>query len=326
MTAAYSTAAVSADQLRAMSLAARLYYVQEVRQRDIANRLGISQARVSRLLRQAQEHGIVRTILTTPEGLHPDLEEQVEQIYNVTEVHVVEVPAADAAVPMALGLAAARFFSGGTLMGSIIGFTSWSTTLQEMASALDDVIPRSGVRYVVEMLGDLGPPSAQHAATRSTQRLAQVLGAEPVYLRAPGVFATPVLREAALRNGHVQRALGLLDNLDVAFVGVGPAQLHSFLRAGDGFFTSEQLEQVSRVGAAGQLNQRYLDAEGKPVVTPLDDLVLGVTLSQLRRARRCAVVAGGQSKYAAIRAALRGGWVDMLVTDVRTARHLIATA
>lgn len=326
MTAMTSMAAVSADQLRAMSLAARLYYVQELRQRDIANRLGISQARVSRLLRQAQDHGIIRTVLTIPEGLHPDLEEQIERSYNVTEVHVVEVPAPDETVPYALGWAAARFFSGGTLMGPVLGFTSLSTTLQEMASALDDALPRSGVQYVVEMLGDLGPPASQHAATRSTQRLARVLGAQPVFLRTPGVVATPALREAAMQNGHVQRALGLLDQLDVAFVGVGPPELHSFLHTGGDFFTAEQLDQVTTLGATGQLNQRHIDAGGNPVRTPIDDLVVGVTLAQLKRARRRAVVAGGQSKHGAIRAALRGGWVDMLMTDLRTARHLMATA
>jgi DNA-binding transcriptional regulator LsrR (DeoR family) len=309
-----------------MSVAARLYFVQELRQRDIARRLGISQARVSRLLRQATDHGIVRTILTTPEGLHPDLEEEIEQRYNVTEVHVVEVPTPDEAVPYALGWAAARFFADGTLMGPTLGFTSWSTTLQEMASALDEMLPRSGVQYVVETLGDLGPPAAQHTATRSTQRLARVLGAEPVFLRTPGVVSTPELRDDALQNGHVQRALELLANLDVVFVGVGPPQLHSSLEAGNGFFTAEQLKEVESLGAAGQLNQRYVDACGEPLATPLDDLVVGITLPQLRRARRRAVVAGGPSKYGAIRAALRGSWIDMLMTDVRTARQLIATA
>lgn len=323
MTATYSTAAVSAEQLRTMSVAARLYYVQEIRQRDIAERLGISQARVSRLLRQAQDYGVVRTVLTVPEGLHPELEERIEEKYGVTEVHVVEVPAPDEAVPYALGWAAARFFSVGTLMGPTMGFTSWSTTLQEMAGALDDVLPRSGVAHVVEMLGDLGPPASQHAAARSTQRLASVLGAEPVFLRTPGVVATPALREAALRNGHVQRALGLLDQLDVAFVGVGPPQLHSFLQAGGDFFGEDQLAQVQDLGAAGQLNQRYVDADGRPLATPLDELVVGVSLEQLARARRRVVIAGGQSKYAAIRAALRGGWVDTLMTDLRAARYLI---
>ena len=33
-------------------------------------------------------------------------------------------------------------------------------------------------------------------------------------------------------------------------------------------------------------------------------------------------VAGGPGKYRAIRAALRGGWVNVLVTDLDTARGL----
>ena len=159
-----STASVSTELLKAMSVAARMYYVQEIRQRDIAARLGVSQARVSRLLSQAQEFGVVRTMLRIPEGLHPELEEQIEQGYGVQDVHVVEVPAGNEALPYALGWAAAHFLSVGILTGPVVGFTSWSTTLQEMASAFDETLPRSGVQHLVEMLGDLGSPALQHAA------------------------------------------------------------------------------------------------------------------------------------------------------------------
>ncbi len=102
-TATTGVAGTSANQLRLMSLAARLYHVQEIRQRDIAERLGVSQARVSRLLRQAQDHGVVRTVLRIPEGLHPELEEQIEEAYGLNEVHVVEVPGGDEAVAHTLG-------------------------------------------------------------------------------------------------------------------------------------------------------------------------------------------------------------------------------
>lgn len=322
MTTTTAGPGTSAEQLRLMSLAARLYHVQEIRQRDIAERLGVSQARVSRLLRQAHDHGIVRTVLLVPEGLHLELEEQIEEAYGLSEVHVVEVVGGDDAVPHTLGWAAADFYLGGTLSGRVTGFTSWSTTLQEMASALDDSLPRSSTRHVVELLGDLGPPRLQHAATRATQRLAEMVGAEPVFLRTPGVFRTVRLRDAAVADPHVRRALGMLDRLDVAFVGVGPPRAHSSLHLGDNFFDADQLGTLESLGVVGQLNQRFIDADGRPVATPLDDLVVGVTLEQLSHARRRVVVAGGSSKHAAIAAALRGGLVDSLMTDVATARFL----
>ena len=60
------------------------------------------------------------------------------------------------------------------------------------------------------------------------------------------------------------------------------------------------------------------------MVSELDELIVGVTLEQLQRADRVLAVAGGPSKYLAIRAALLGGWVNALVTDLLTAEHLVA--
>jgi DNA-binding transcriptional regulator LsrR (DeoR family) len=309
------------DQLRLMTMAARLYHERGGRQRDIAARLGISQPRVSRLLALAEEHGIVRTVVVAPDGLYPELEEEVEDAYGVREVHVVDVLGGDQAIPRDLGGAAARYLTEAAPWGPVVGFTSWSSTLREMTRMLAP-IRRSGTAHVVEMLGDLGSPLLQHEAGQATLRLARQLGAEPVLLRTPGVAASPDLRAAAEGDAHVTRALRLLDRVDVAFVGLGPADFHGPLQEGDNFFSAEQLAAVRAAGAAGQLNQRFIDAAGARVETPLDELVVSATLDQLRAAGTRIVVAGGTSKWGPLAAALAGGWVDVLVTDLNSALQL----
>lgn len=311
-------------QLRLMSQVARLYHVRNLRQREIAELLQMSQARVSRLLALAQEQGFVRTAVIVPESLHPDLEEAIEVAYGVNEVHVVEVTSEDS-IPVELGMVAAQYFSESPIEGALIGFTSWSTTLRVMAQELE-ANRGGGPRAVVEMLGDLGSPDLQHEAARATQRLATALGADPVFLRTPGVVPDPDRQRAVLADPYVARTLDLLGRLDVAFVGVGPADTHGPLLAGDNFFSAQQLRSVRDRGAVGQLLQRFVDAEGCSVTTALDDLVVGITLAQLRAATRRIVVAGGHSKHAALTACLRGGWADLLITDLATARHLDATA
>ena len=312
------------DHLRLMTMASRLYHEHDIRQRDIAARLGISQPRVSRLLAQAEEQGIVRTVVVAPEGIYPEPEEALEDAYGLRECHVVDVLGGDEDIPRQLGGAAARYLNEATLWGQHVGFTSWSTTLREMVRALDPV-RRSGVTHVVEMLGDLGPPVLQHEAGSATLRLATLLGAEPVLLRAPGVLATPSLRETVLRDAHVERALRMLDRLDVAFLGMGPPDFHGPLRE-DNFFSAAQLDDVRAAGAVGQINQRFVDARGQGLPTPLDDLVVAITLNQLRAAGTRVLVAGGTSKWAPLHATLRGGWVDVLVTDLASARYLISHA
>ena len=313
------------DQLRLMTVASRLYHERGVRQRDIATQLGVSQPRVSRLLQQAEDQGIIRTVVVAPEGIYPEPEEALEDAYKLRECHVVEVFGGEEAIPRELGVAAARYLGETTLWGPRVGYTSWSTTLREMAREIG-FIRRAGVTHVVEMLGDLGAPLLQHEAGRATLQLARALGAEPVLLRTPGVLATAALREAVLRDVHVGRALHMLDELDLAFVGVGPADFHGPLREGDNFFSAEQLAAVRAAGAVGQLDQRFIDADGDPVRTQLDDLVVAISHAQLREARTRVVVAGGTSKWEPLHAALRGGWVDVLVTDLASARYLISHA
>jgi DNA-binding transcriptional regulator LsrR (DeoR family) len=173
------------------------------------------------------------------------------------------------------------------------------------------------------MLGDLGSPMLQHEAALATLQMAKALDAEAVFLRTPGVMPNATLRQVAMADVHVQAALRLLDTVDIAFVGVGPANFHGPLKEGDNFFSADQLADVRAAGAVGQLHQRFIDAQGQAVKTDLDQLVVGITLEQLRHARRRIVVAGGKDKHAALSATLAGQSIDVLVTDVNTANYLM---
>lgn len=310
------------EQMRLITRAARLHHIHGERQAEIAAKMGVSQASVSRFLTLAVELGIVRTVVVPPEGLYPDLEDALVAAYGLSAAFVVDISTSEEGVAHVLGNAAAQCLSGEFKEGPVVGLTSWSTTLREMARAM---VPRTGtgIRKVVEMLGDLGSPMLQHEAALATLQMAKALDAEAVFLRTPGVMPNAELRKAAISDAHIQLALRLLDKVDIAFVGVGPADFHGPLEEGDNFFTAEQLAGVRAAGAVGQLHQRFIDAQGQPVRTDLDGLVVGITLEQLRSAHRKIVVAGGAAKHQAIAAALAGKWIDVLVTDVNTANFLM---
>ena len=312
------------DQQRLMVKVARMYHSHGMRQADIARRLQISQSRVSRLLTQAEQESIVRTVVVVPPHIHTELEEEVETRYRIREVHVVDVVSTEEPeLGRDLGNAMAHLLDDAAFEASTIGFTSWSKTLRLMVDALQPL--RTRTRHVVEMLGDLGPPALQHAAARSTQRLADLTGAQPVFVRTPGVVSSPEVKDLMLRRDpYVREALGMLDSIDLALVGIGACAVDSALRSGDNFFTDEQFDAMRRRGAVGEVCLHFLDADGSPIQADLDELVVGVTREQLRNAGRRWAVAGGPRKHTAVRAALSGGWVDTLVTDTETAEFLVA--
>ena len=313
------------QQLRTMTKVAWLYHNGHLRQREIAERLSISQSRVSRLLDMAVAAGVVRTTIVAPDGLHAEVEEALEKRYGLLEAHVFDVAAGadedERDLVASLGQSVAHWLHAHPFEAEIIGFTSWSRSLRATVSALPRL--RSNVRYVVELLGDVGRMTLQHEAAQATRDLAALTGAEPRFLRTPGVVGSPELRETLLKHDpDARQALGLLDHMQLALVGIGTCDVDPPLAAGENFFTEEQFQRARALGAVGQVNLRFIAEDGSPIASELDELVVGVTLDQLRRADRVLAVAGGRKKYAAVRASLLGGWVNALVTDLATAERL----
>jgi len=316
------------EQLRLVTRVAWLYHVRSLKQSEVADELGLSQSRVSRLLDAAVTLGIVKTTVRIPPGLHLEQEQELRDAYGLVDAHVFDVPAhADEGLLLRdLGQVLAGYLFDNPLSGDIIGFTSWSRTLRETVRVLEVANP-TGAKYVVELLGDVGPPDVQHEAAEVTRLLARMTGAQPRFLRVPGVVSDSNARLAILdHDSHARETLSLLDHVDEALVAIGTLSVDHPLRPGENFFTLGQLEQVRALGAIGQVNLRFIDSEGRAVDSELDAMVIGVRPENLRSYRRSIAAAGGSSKHAAIRGALLGGWVNTLVTDTETATYLLENA
>ncbi len=297
-----------------------LYYLRHHTQQEIARRLRVSRPTVSRLLREARELGYVQITVSPPPGLHLDLETRIEERYGLESVHVVEGGPGQSpdVLRRQLGSAAAKYLSRTVRAGETIGL-AWGTTLSAMVDAM---VPMATEKTrVVQILGGVGAPDAPEYGAELVRRLARLLGAQPILLPAPGIVATPAVRDVLSRDKHVRAALDELDSLDIVFVGLGSLASNSVLN--DGHTLSRQAAKELRARrAVGDIALRFFDDGGTPVLTQLDDRMLGITTQQLRKVERVVAVAGGSDKFAAIAAALQADIVDVLITDRLTAEAL----
>ena len=127
-----------------------------------------------------------------------------------------------------------------------------------------------------------------------------------------------------MSDHYVRSALDLFDQVTTALVGVGAIEPSKLLADSGNSFSLAELEDLRQRGAVGDVLLRFFDAHGASVDTPLNQRVISMRLDQLRKVDRSIGVAGGERKYTAILGAVRGGWVNVLVTDHLTARRLIA--
>lgn len=313
------------DELRLMAKVARMYYRDGLRQVQITDRLNIHQSTVSRLLKRAEKEGIVRMTLSMPSGLHPELEDALESAYGLREAIVVDAVDQEEQIVRDLGAAAAFYLETTLKARDIVGISSWSAALLAMVEAMHPSA-RGGGAQVVQILGGIGNPSAELHATQLTQRLANLIGGVATLLPAPGAVGTADARRVMLKDRYVQEAMSLFKSITVALVGIGAVTPSKMLAASGNVFSAKELRSLSDRGAVGDICLRFFDANGTPVVTPLNDRVIAIELSDLKRVERVVGIAGGRRKFAAIRGALRGRRINVLITDRSTAERLVKSA
>ncbi len=311
------------DRLRLLTKVARLYHEKGVRQPEIAAQLHLSQARVSRLLKEAAERGIIRTVVVPPAGVHADLEDLVAAKYALRDVVVVDVEGSAADTLSALGSGAAAYLDSTLIGGDVIGVSSWSATL---LAAVEVMRPKRTqvADSVVQVVGGVGSPAVQMQATRLTGRLAEVTGGAPVFIPSPGLVGSSALREALMADPGVQAVLQMWSQLTVSLVGIGTLEPSPLLRRSGNSLAPEEQEELRREGAVGDVCLRYFDARGAAVESSFDQRVIGIGREDLLRVPRRIGVAGGEEKTDAVRAAVLGGWVNILITDLEVARALLA--
>jgi DNA-binding transcriptional regulator LsrR (DeoR family) len=309
------------DRLRLLTKVARLYHEKGVRQPEIASQLNLSQARVSRLLKEAGERGIVRTVVVAPPGVHAELEDRLAEKYALRDVIVVDVEGDVADTTSALASGAAAYLDSTLVGGDVIGVSSWSATLLR---AVEMMRPKRTkvAESVVQIVGGVGSPEVQMQATRLTARLAEVTGASPVFVPSPGLVGSPALQRALLADPGVRDVQALWATLTVSLVGIGTLEPSPLLRRSGNSLAATEQGELRRAGAVGDVCLRYFDGRGAPVASSFDSRVIGIEREDILRVPRRIGVAGGREKTEAIRAAITGGWVNILVTDLQTARTI----
>ncbi len=308
-----------------------LYYRHGQSQKDIASALGVSAATVSRFLKRAFDDGLVRVELDLPRA--EELEVALAQRFGLHEA-VVVLAGGRGDLRAELGTAAAAYFEKiarpGMRVGLSCGFTLYHTIRALRERRLRDLAlyPLSGESTLEQV--DLFPNTlvGMMAAKYRPHVRAYALPVQHL------VSARQIERERRrlLRNTGIRAIFEAAQSVDVALVGIGLVAegTPGFCTLAEAFGLS--VKRLRQLGVVGEINYQPIDAEGRIVDRPelraLMHRVLSVEGERLRElARRddrwVIAVAGGRPKLDAVRGALRGRFVNVLVTDADCAAALL---
>jgi DNA-binding transcriptional regulator LsrR (DeoR family) len=307
-----------------MRLVADLYYVRELRQPVIAELTGFSISKVSRLLAQAREAGVVRIWVEPPSDERPALAEQLGKRFGIEALISPGREPDPAGAARLSGVAAVDAVVQALPDSGTVGVAA-GYTVGAMASALPQ-LDRPGLT-IMPLVGGW---DAQHQfldGNQLTRRIAERLGATPLFLHAPAMLDTPEMKDALLRDSAISATTARWASLDLAVVGIGGGpESHPGYRTVVDRMGDPTRRELASMAVAGDIAGHFFRADGSFVEDPWDQRIVAIPIADLRRVPRVVAIAAGVPKAAAILGALRSSVIHVLITDSSTGEAVLRLA
>ena len=304
-----------------LAKAARLYFVEDRSQDDVAAVLGTTRSNVSRMLKQARDLGIVQIRIVDPARRDQGLERVLRHRFGLVDARVLEVTP-DTDVLAGVGRLAVRWLDEHLRDGQVVAL-SWGHTLQAVVNAVDGLSRRDV--EVVQLVGGLSALNSALTGQELVRELSERMGARHRYLHAPALFGSAEALAMMLHEQTIADALDAAKAADIAVVGIGAASIGSSRALVDALALSPaQRAEFDAAGAVGDICARFYDLSGQEVGSVVGERVLAVTLDDLRAIPTVAGVAAGREKALGILGALRGRIIDVLICDQEAARSVLS--
>jgi deoxyribonucleoside regulator len=323
--ASRSRTASSEDQFL-LAEVAQLYYVKDLTQEQIAQRIGVSRSNVSRMLKEAREQGMVEIRIHSPLRTVPGLQEELISRLGLRECLVLAELDRDSQIFEAtntltqVAALAARYLQENIAEGDIIGL-GWGRSVYRFVHSRFLREEKRDVT-VVQAMGSIGGSIVEFDGVTTSARLASVLGASAHYLHAPMLVTDAVVRNGLLRDPHIRKTLEVARRANTIVSSVGtPSREHGQYLTG--YLTDADLEYIRAQGAVGDICGTYYAREGSLVPLEMNERSIAIGSEELLSVPNRVGVSSGAEKAAANIGAARASLINILITDENTASRML---
>ena len=277
-----------------------LYYRDGLSQKEISAELGISRPQVSRIIAIANERNLVTVRFNYPNSFEAHYQDLIKAEYGVD------------AIVFDLGNAS------GDEDGYRVGIMS-SRTVKYIADNIP-VTKKHGFEYV-PLCGGYSGNGIDWYANVIAQEMASKSNGRYYVFTAPNFAKNEDAKNVFVAEPSVRQVLDLIPTCDICLVGIGNIDATSTGSLASGL-TKEDLEALSSMNAVSSICSSYLDADGNVLRTSLSDRMIGASIKDIQNSKVFGIACGVE-KTEAIKAVLKGGVIDVIITSLETAKNII---
>ena len=287
------------------------YYIEGYTQQEIGEYLSIPRLRVNRLLDKARKAGIIQFSVREGDSKRMIVERELITQFGLKDAFVVPSPINEQDINESVAQAAAMYIherldkSGYINMG--YGDTS-SRILNHLANICE---------FPVNVVSLTGGVNYYLPNTRSS-----IFNAKLYLTPAPLLMASEDIVKAMEQEPSVRQIRHMATLAQMSIVGIGGVDSNATLLT-NGTLNHSDVLLLSMQGAVGDMLCHFIDKDGNVIQSSLERRLMSTSLEQLKEMNNSIGVAGGNTKAEAILAALKGKYLDVLITDETTASNVL---
>lgn len=306
------------DERKLLIKVAEMYYNEDKNQAEISRELGIHRTTISKLLKQSREQGYVNILINYEAAGVYSIEKNIEELFNIKKAIII--PDQSSNMNFGIGKAFASFLNTLIIDDMKIGF-SWGSTLSDVTQCLY-ATQAKGVVCLPLIGGPTGLLQSNYHVNTITYNAATRIGAEALLIDVPAIPNTVELKKALLENDYNKKLISIWDSIDIAVVGIGSWNFRTENTWKD-FYSEKILNELDSNCVVGDVISRFYDYKGNHIFNDIDDRIIGMSLEQLLKVKIRIGIAQSLEKVDAIIGALRGHYINVLITNQTTANAIL---
>lgn len=304
------------NKLKLMVEVSKLYYIEELTQQEISNKLFISRPQVSRLLSQAKEEKIVSISINDPFSEEYRVSNLIKEKFNLSHVVIVNPRTEDTLKELAEETS--RIVSSKIGHGDYVGISPGRTL--SSCSKFTNIYNTKDIKFI-PLLGGATFEGLDWHANNNCQRFAERMETSHMVLNAPMIVREKSLRKELMANPAIKPVFDAYENLNVIIMGIGQTTTDSSLSQIG--ISDEEILNANKNGAKAIVAGSFLDSEGKEVLKDLSNIFLGAKIQHLKKCPCVIAISEGTNKLEAIESTLKGGVVDIFCTTLEIGKGIL---
>lgn len=291
--------------------AAWYYYMEGLTQQAIAEKLNISRIKVLRLLERARQEGVVRIQLNPAFAEYFPLEQTLVERYHLKDCYIIPTASDKDSQTESIAKAAALYVRNHMSDNCYLNFGYGETvirTLNHLSRSISSTIS------LVSLTGGITNYLPDGKSGMFSARLH--------LFPAPLIMSSKELAQSIMAEPSLVEVARMTELAEMTLIGIGGMNEDATILKSSHLTRNDYL-LLKMQGAVGDLITHFIDSEGNLVNPDFDSKIISTPLSVLKELDNVVGVAAGNEKVEAITAALRGNYLDILITDDTTARKLI---